>query len=215
MRFADVHGFGDAHLAGQIEAVFIDVGDDHVAGAGMARHGGGHDADGPGAGDQHIFAEHRERQRGVHGVAEGIEDGGDILVDAVVMPPDVGHGQRDVFGKSAGAIHADALRFRAQMAAAGQAIAAASADHMPFAADDFAGVEIGDVGADLGDLADEFVADHQAHGDGLLRPIVPLVDMHVGAANACAMHADQNVVDADAGLLDVFQPEAGFIPAFD
>src|ERR1035438_5046176 len=109
----------------------------------------------------------------------------------------------------------DANRCRAQMAAARQAIAAAAADHVPFATDDIAGIEIRHVGADLGDLAHEFVPDHQAHRDGLARPIVPLIDVHVGAANARAMHADQDVVDADAGLLDVFQPEAGLIPALD
>ena len=55
-----------------------------------------------------------------------------------LMPPDIGHWQRDVFGERAGAIHPDALGVRAQMAAARQAISAASADYVPFAADDFA-----------------------------------------------------------------------------
>ena len=131
------------------------------------------------------------------------------------MAPDVGHGQRDVFGERAGAVHADALRVRAQVAPAGQAVAAASADHVAFAADDIAGEKIGDVGADLDDLAHEFMADRQRDGDGLLRPIVPLVNVHVGAADARAMHADQDIVDADAGFPDFFQPEAGLALAFD
>src|SRR5450755_841392 len=124
------------------------------------------------------------------GVAEGIEDGGDVEVDAVMMPPDVGHGKHDIFGESSVAVHADALRFGAQVAAAGQTITAASADYVAFAADDIAGKEIGDVGTDFSDFADKFVADDQAHGDGFLRPIVPLEDVHVGAANARAVHAD-------------------------
>ena len=77
-------------------------------------------------------------------------------------------------------------RVRAEMAAAGQAVAAASADDVAFAADDVAGLKIGDVGADLDDFADEFVADDHRHGDGLLRPLVPLVDVQVGAADAGA-----------------------------
>ncbi len=81
-------------------------------------HGGGHDADGARAGDQHVFAEHGERERGVDGVAERIEDGGDVEIDAFVVTPDVGHRQRDVFGESAGAVDADALGVRAEMAAA-------------------------------------------------------------------------------------------------
>ena len=71
---ADVDGQGRAHAAGQLQPVGIHVGDDHVAGAGMADHGGGHDADRPGAGDQHVFAQHGEVQRRVHRVAEGIEN---------------------------------------------------------------------------------------------------------------------------------------------
>ena len=106
---AHVDGEGDAELAGQFEAVGVDVGDDDVARAGVAGDGGGHDADGAGAGDQHVLAQHRERQRGVDGVAEGVEDGGHVEVDAVVVTPDVGHRQRDVLGEGAGAIHADAL----------------------------------------------------------------------------------------------------------
>ena len=31
------------------------------------------------------------------------------------MPPEIGHGQRDEFGECAGAVHADALRVRAQV----------------------------------------------------------------------------------------------------
>ena len=44
---------------------------------------------------------------------------------------------------------------------------------------------------------DELVADHHRHRDRLLRPGVPVVDMHVGAADPGAQHLDQHVVDAD------------------
>ena len=47
----------------------------------MTRDGGGHDPDGTGAGDQDILAEDREGERGVHGVAEGIEDGRNLGLD--------------------------------------------------------------------------------------------------------------------------------------
>ena len=56
----------------------------------------------------------------------------------------------------------------------------------PFAGDDFAGVKILDVGADLDDLADEFMPDDERHGDGLLGPGVPFVDVQIGAADAGA-----------------------------
>ena len=73
-----------------------------------------------------------------------------------------------------------------------------------------------DVGADgFDDLADELVADRHGHGNGLLRPVVPLVDVHVGAADAGAQHADQDVVDADFGDGDILEPQAGLALAFD
>ena len=39
----------------------------------------------------------------------------------------------------------------------------------------------------LDDLADELMADDHRHGDGLLRPGVPVVDVQIGAANAGAI----------------------------
>ena len=47
----------------------------------MARHGRRHDADRPGAGDEHVLADEIEGQRSVHGIAERIEDGADLVVD--------------------------------------------------------------------------------------------------------------------------------------
>ena len=63
----------------------------------------------------------------------------DLPADAVIVPPDVGHRQRNQLGESAGAIDPHALRRHAQMAPAREAVAASSADHMAFAADDVAG----------------------------------------------------------------------------
>ena len=57
----------------------LTVGDDHEPGAHMAGDGHRHDADGPGAGDEHVLADQIEGQRGVDGVAERIEDGGDVV----------------------------------------------------------------------------------------------------------------------------------------
>src|SRR5689334_16727100 len=111
--------------------------------------------------------------------------------------PDVGHGQRDVFGEGSGAIHTYAERLGAEMAPSGQAVATASADYMTFTADHVAGEEVADIRADFDDFADEFVPDHHGHGDSLLRPLVPLENVDVGAANAGAIHADQNVVNTD------------------
>ena len=164
------------------------------------------------AGDEHVFTHHRKRKRRMHRVAEGIEDGRDLMVDAGVMPPDVGHWQRDEFGECAGTVHANALRISAQMPSSGKAVAAAAADHMPFAADDIAGEKVVDVRTDGNNLADKLMTDGHGHGDRLLRPLVPLVDMNIGAADSRLMHAHQHVVDADDGLRNIFEPQSPLAP---
>ena len=60
-------------------------------------------------------------------------------------------------------------------------------------------MEVGDVGADGGDFADELMADDHGDGDGLLGPLVPLVNVDVGAADAGLADADQDVVNAKSG----------------
>ena len=42
-----------------------------------------------------------------------------------------------------------------------------------------------------------------------LRPRIPVVDVHVGAAHAGAPHANQNFIVADRRLRNVFEHEAG------
>ena len=127
-------------------------------------------------------------------------NGSKIAATSASMPsavvPDVRHRQRDQLGERARPVDADAARVRAQVAAAGHAVAAAAADDVALAADDVAGVEVAHVRPDRDDLADELVADRHRHRDRLLRPGVPLVDVQVGAADAGAADADQDVVDA-------------------
>src|SRR5579862_10022201 len=103
---------------------------------GMLHDSDRHDPDGPRAGDEHVLSEHREGERSVHGVTKWVKDGGDIELDPCMMTPDVGHGKRNQLGERSGAIHADALRRATEMPSSRQAIAAAAAHHVPFAADD-------------------------------------------------------------------------------
>ena len=135
---ADVERVRHADAPRQLEPVGVHVGDDDVPRARVADDGGRHDPDRPGARDQHVLAEHGERERRVDGVAVGIEDRGDVEVDARRVLPDVRHRQRDELGERAGAIDADALGERAQVAPPGHAVAAAAAHEVPFAADDVA-----------------------------------------------------------------------------
>jgi len=50
---------------------------------------------------------------------------------------------------------------------------------------------------DLGDVAGEFVADDKRRLASSSRPVVPVVDVDIGSANARAAHADQDFVVPD------------------
>ena len=108
----------------------------------------------------------RKRKRSMYGIAERIKNSGHFAVDLRIMPPNVAHGQRDEFGKSARPVYANALGMRAKMTAARQTIAAAAANHVAFAADHFAGMKIIDVGTHLDNFANELMADRHGNRNG-------------------------------------------------
>src|SRR5207244_11800122 len=70
-------------------------------------------------------------------------------------------------------------------------------------------------GADRDDFADELMADDLRNGNRLPVPVVPFVDVQVGAADAGTIHLDQDIVDADFRPGHVLQPETGFRSTFD
>jgi hypothetical protein len=144
---------------------------------------------------------------------KGVEDRGYFLVHMRLVPPDVAHRQHDKFRERTGTIHPDARGERAKMAAAGKAVAAAPAGDVALAADDVAGVKVVHVGADFDNLADKLMPDHHWYRDGLLRPLVPVVDMDIGPADACVAHADQHVVDAVLRFGNILQPQTALAAA--
>src|SRR5688500_3742529 len=101
------------------------------------------------------------------------------------------------------------------MATAGAAVAAIAARDVAFAGNAIADLEAGNLAADLDDLAAVFVPDCHRHRDRLLRPGVPVVDVHVRAADGAALHTDQNVVRTGGGFRDVLQFDADGLVSFD
>ena len=113
---------------------------------GVPGDGDRHQADGAGAGDQHVLADQREAQGGVHGVAEGVEDGAELRGDGRVWwHPDVGLGDHHVLGEGAVALDADADGADAHLPAAGAAVAADAADDVAFAGDPVPDLDVADV----------------------------------------------------------------------
>ena len=151
----------------------------------------------------------------MHRVAVGIEDRLHIPVDRLVVVPDIGLGQRDVLGKRTLPIDPDALGVLAEMAATGQAVAAVPADHVTLATDHVAFVEVLDVGAHLDNRSDKLVADNHRHRDRLPSPLVPLVDVQVGATDPGPFDPDQHVVNPVLGNRYLLEPQARLRPRLD
>ncbi len=203
------------HLLGEIEAVVVDVGDDDEAGADVARDRRRHDADRPGAGDQHVLAYQVEGERGMRCIAEGIEDRRQVATDVVRDLERVEGGNGEIFGEGAGAVHADANGVAAKMPTPGAAVAAIAAGDVALAGDAVADIEALHLLAQGHDLADIFMANLHADGDGLGRPLVPFPDVDVGAADRGLGDLDEHVVMADFRLLDLGELEAGAGFGFD
>ena len=142
VRGRRVDDVGRAHPRRELAPERVRLADDDVAGAGMAGDGGRHQPDRAGADDQHVLAEDGEAERRVDGVAERVEDRGDLLVDARPVVPDVRHRQRRPARRTPRRGRRRARRSGAEVPAAGPAVAAAAADDMALAADDVARLEV-------------------------------------------------------------------------
>ena len=141
------------------------------------------------------------------GIAERVEDGADLVVDLVGQRHDVEGRDAHILGEGAGDVDADAAGLRVEVEVAGAGGAAPHADDVALARDPLPDLEVADVGADGGDLAGIFVADDHRHRHGAARPLVPVIDVEVGAADAGAADLDQHVVLADLGHRLVAEPQ--------
>jgi hypothetical protein len=115
-----------------------------------------HEADRAAAGDEHVLDE-REGQRGVHGVAERVEDRAELGRHIGVVHPDVRGGKGEVLRIRAVALHAESDRADAHLPAAGAAVAAHAAHDVPLAGDAVADRDVVHQRAHLDDLAVELV----------------------------------------------------------
>ncbi len=145
------------------------------------------------------------------GIAERIEYGAQFAGDALGQRHDVEGRDGQVLRETARAIDADALRFRIEVETAHARRFGIHIDDMAFAGDALAEAQVaGDAGADLDDFAGEFVPRDHRHGNGLLRPFVPVIDVDVGAADGGVGDADQHIFRPAVGHGCGHFPDAGF-----
>ena len=80
---------------------------------------------------------------------------------------------------------------------------------MALTGDKITELQIRDVAAKRSYNTGKLMANRPGRRDRLLRPVVPLVDMNIRAADRGLLDTDQDVVDPDLGDRDVDQGEAG------
>ena len=173
----------------------------------MARDGGRHDADRPGPRDQHILAQQIELLRRVHGIAERIEQGPDLVGNLIRQFDNVEGRDRDEFGESPLSIDPDAARGRIQMEMPGPGRFRVQIYDMPLGRDPLADLQrTVDGAADGNDLTGKLMAGDHRHRHVLLRPLVPIPDVNVSAAHSRTVNADQDILRTgcrDGGLNQV------------
>src|ERR1700722_2320540 len=101
------------------------------------------------------------------------------------------------------------------MTPAGAAIAAMPASDMSLAGYAIAGMKAAHLAAHLDDFSGIFVTDGHGHGYCLLRPGIPVVNVHIGATDGGAMHFDEYIIVAYGRFRDILHPDAGFRAGLD
>ena len=75
---------------------------------------------------------------------------------------------------------------------------------MTLARNNIANVKPGNVCPNFNDFASVFMATYHGHVYGFLRPIIPIVDMNIGATNGRLMNFNQHLISRYFGNRHVF-----------
>ena len=114
-----------------------------------------------------------------------------------IAVPDIGNRNGKIFRKTAVPVHPDSLGIGAEMPPPGKAVPAMTADNMAFSADKIPHLHIVDMFAERRHPAHKFVPDGHGGRDGFLTPLIPVVNMHICAADGGLFDLDKNIILAD------------------
>ena len=124
--------------------------------------------------------------------------------------PKIGGGYHEVFRECAVAAAPNADSQVAQVPLTGAAVPAQSAVDVALGGHTFAWFEAVDTFTDGGDFADKFVPDDARYSDVAPSPVVPFVNVQVGATDPGLVDFYQDLVGSHAGHWRLLQPDAGF-----
>jgi hypothetical protein len=142
-------------------------------------------------------------------IPTAVVDPSDVVRNLVGEVPDVRSGHRDVLGEATVAIDADDSRERTDVCVAGSAQQATAVHDVAFGRHTIALLHISDEAPDLDDIAGELMPHDERRLATAFCPRVPIVDVHIGAADSRASHSNQNFVLSDPRLRDILQLETG------
>ena len=142
------------------------------------------------------------------GVAQGVKNSVELLRHIGVAGPHIGGRDHQILGKGPAAVDPHALGLLAVLLVALQAVAALAAGNVPLAGHQIAGMEALHAGPHLHHFAHILMARGQAHRDGMLGPVVPLVDVHIRTADGGFPDLNFHVVGPQLGDGDPFHPQA-------
>ena len=108
-------------------------------------------------------------------------------------------GNDHVLGEGAVGVDADDLHMLADVRFADAALQALAASHVHLGGNEITFFDAGDLIAHGFDVAAELVAGNERGMNAALRPLVPLINVQVGAADGGDLDLDQNVGRAELG----------------
>ena len=86
----------------------------------------------------------------------------------------------------------------------------AGIDDVAFASNEVADFDFGDPGADFDDRPTKFVADDAGRMDAVFRPVVPIVNVQVGAADAAVLDTQLHAPWSDKRFFDLDDLQSSF-----
>src|SRR2546430_11350596 len=163
---------------------------------------------GPAHGDRHeanrAQAEDRDRlpgdvrvRRRVDGVSEWILHRGELRREVRIVHDDVRGGHLQVFGEGPVTVDPDDRHGLADVRVSRAAHVAGAVGDVTLGAHVVAALQARDAGSHFLDVPGELVTLDERNLDPSLCPGIPIVDVHIGPADRCDLHADQDLRRAD------------------
>ena len=118
------------------------------------------------------------------GIAKRVKNSGYIVRYFVRQFKGIKGWDDQVLSKGTGTIHAYALSITTQMAPTGSTIAAVAARYMAFATNSVTNLKAIHFLTHVDHFADIFMTRNQAQWYILLRPVIPVINVNIGATNS-------------------------------